>query len=95
MAYGTLLINALGSFLLALVMVIGVETTLLSPTLRLALTTGVMGGFTTYSTFSYETLQYLQDGAWWIGVLNVLATVCGCLLACVFGQVCARWWIGS
>ena len=93
--YGTLAVNAIGSFLLALLMVLGVETTLLSPTLRLALTTGLMGGFTTYSTFSHETLQYFQEGAWWIGVLNVLVTVFGCLLACVLGQVCARWVIGS
>lgn len=93
--WGTLAVNGIGSFLLALLMVIGVETTLLPVNLRLALTTGVMGGFTTYSTFNQETMQYFQDGAWWMGALNVLITVFGCLLACVLGQMCARWLIGS
>ena len=52
--WGTLSVNVIGSFLLGLLMPVGVATPLLSPTLRLALTTGVMGGFTTYSTFNSE-----------------------------------------
>ncbi len=88
--FGTLLVNVLGSFLLALLTVLGLETTALSPTLRLVLTTGVMGGFTTYSTFSYETLRCFQIGAWWAGIGNVLATVLGCLAACLLG-----WWLGQ
>ena len=55
--WGTLAVNVLGSFLLGLLMQVGITTSLLSPTLRLALTTGVMGGFTTYSTFNYETIR--------------------------------------
>ena len=54
----------IGSFLLGFLMQVGLATPVLSPTLRLALTTGVMGGFTTYSTFNYETMRYVQDGAW-------------------------------
>ncbi len=61
--FGTLAVNVIGSFLLAGLMYVGVEAGMMQPTLRLALTTGVMGGFTTYSTFSYETMRYLQDGA--------------------------------
>ncbi|HET9315661.1 MAG TPA: CrcB family protein, partial [Vicinamibacteria bacterium] len=53
--YGTLTVNVLGSFLLGAIMHVGVTTTLLSPTARLVLATGVMGGFTTYSSFNYET----------------------------------------
>lgn len=93
--YATLAVNLIGSFLLALLTVVGTESAAMSPTVRLALTTGVMGGLTTCSTFSYETLQAVQSGAYWIGVLNVLATVVGCLLACVLGQVCGRWWAGA
>lgn len=93
--YGTLAVNLLGSFLVAVLMVVGVETTLMSPTLRLALTTGVMGGFTTYSAFSYETLKYFEEGAWWIGMLNVLATVVGCLVACLLGWLCGRWLVAA
>ncbi len=93
--YGTLAVNFLGSFMLAALMFVGVETTALSPTARLALTTGVMGGFTTYSTFSYETLIYLQDRAFGIALLNVLVTVIGCLVASFLGWMGARWILGA
>ena len=92
--FGTLLVNLTGSFLLALLTVVGVESTAMSPTLRLSLTTGVMGGLTTYSTFSCETLQYLQDGAWWTGLGYLLTTVLGCLAACLCGWLCGRWFVG-
>jgi CrcB protein len=92
--YGTLAVNAIGSFLLGAVMFTGVETTMMSPTLRLALATGVLGGFTTYSTFSYETMRYIQEGAWAIAIGNVLVTVIGCLVACLLGWAGARWLVG-
>ena len=87
---GTLAVNTIGSFLLGALMFLGVEAGTLSPTLRLALTTGVMGGFTTYSTFSYETMRYLQDGAWALALLNVVVTVVGCLVACFLGWAAAH-----
>ena len=88
--YGTLTVNVLGSFLIGGLMYAGMEAAALSTTLRLALTTGVMGGFTTYSTFSYETLRFFQDGRWGIAVANVLVHVFGCLLACLLGWLGAR-----
>ena len=91
--YGTLAVNVIGSFLLAGLMYIGVEAGMMPPALRLALTTGVMGGFTTYSTFSYETMKYLQDGVWELAILNVLLTVLGCLGACLVGWASAGWLI--
>jgi len=93
--YGTLAVNFLGSFLLAALMFAGLEAAAMPPTLRVALTTGMMGGFTTYSTFSYETMRYLQDGAWGIAVANVLVTVVACLVACLLGWAGARWWFGA
>lgn len=92
--YGTLAVNTIGSYLLAAIMYAGIETTAMPPTLRLVLATGVMGGFTTYSTFSYETMRYLQDGAWAVAVANVAVTVVGCLAACIGGWATARWIIG-
>jgi fluoride exporter len=91
--YGTLAVNIIGSFLLAGLMYIGVDSEIMPPALRLALTTGVMGGFTTYSTFSYETMKYLQDGVWGLAILNVLLTVFGCLAACLVGWAGAGWLI--
>jgi CrcB protein len=92
--WGTLAVNVVGSFLLGALMYVGLQTTLLSPTLRLALTTGVMGGFTTYSTFNYETVEYLRERAWWMGALNVTVTLLGCLGAGVLGLGLARWVFG-
>ena len=93
--YGTLAVNLLGSFMLAALMHVGLTTELMSPNVRLALTTGVMGGFTTYSTFSYETLRYFQEGAWAIGAVNVGVTVVACLLACLLGFASARWLLAT
>lgn len=60
---GTFAVNLLGSFVLGLA-VRAAETAALSPELRLMLTTGFCGAFTTFSTFSFETLALLQGGAW-------------------------------
>ena len=89
--WGTLAVNVLGSFLVAALMYLGTDKAAISTTTRLVLTTGVMGGFTTYSTFSYETMKYLQDGAWRLAILNVGVTVLGCLGACVLGWTGAKW----
>ena len=92
--WGTLAVNTIGSFLLGALMFLGIEAGALSPTVRLALTTGVMGGFTTYSTFSYETMRYLQDGTWALALLNVAVTVVVCLAACFLGWGLAQWLAG-
>jgi len=54
--YGTLAVNIVGSFLIGLIIQTGISTDLISPAWRLALTVGFLGAFTTFSTFSYETL---------------------------------------
>jgi len=88
--YGTLIINALGSFLIVILMHLSIQRGVISPDLRVILTTGVMGGFTTYSTFNYETVRLLQDGALGLGALNILATVVVCLLAGGLGVLICR-----
>lgn len=93
--WGTLVVNVLGSFLLGLVMQVGMATPVLSPTLRLALTTGVMGGFTTYSTFNYETIRYAQEGSWLLAVANVVVMLTGCLAAGFAGLWAGRWIFGG
>ncbi|WP_437580526.1 fluoride efflux transporter CrcB [Sorangium sp. So ce887] len=93
--YGTLAVNVIGSFLLGVIMQVAATTELLSPTLRLGLGAGVMGGFTTYSSFNYETLKLFEDRAWMTGVVNVVVTVVGCLLAGVLGMAFARRLVAS
>jgi CrcB protein len=93
--FGTLAVNAIGSFLISVLMYIGLETDLIAPTTRIALTTGVLGGFTTYSTFNLETLRMMQDGAWTVALLNVGVTVLGCLVAGMLGLVAAKALVGS
>ncbi len=93
--YGTFAVNAVGSFLLGAIMHVGLTTNLMTPGLRLVLTTGVMGGFTTYSTFNYETMEYVREGAFWLAGLNVATTLVLCLLAGALGLALARWLVGS
>ena len=93
--YGTLGVNAIGSFLLGAIMVVGLETDAVPDTLRLALTVGVMGGFTTYSTFNYETIEYARQGALGLAAANVGATVVSCLGAGLLGLAAGHWLAGS
>ena len=93
--WGTLIVNVVGSFLLGVIMFVGLNTELISPTVRLALGTGVMGGFTTYSSFNYETLKLVEDGSLRLAAINLLATLLGCFLAGFLGIALARKLVGG
>lgn len=86
---GTLLVNVVGSYLIALVMGLSLRTGAISPRARLFLATGVMGGFTTYSSFSWETLRLLDGGVPTYALLNVALMVFGCLGAGFLGLLTA------
>jgi len=88
--WGTLAVNVLGSFLLGVVMQLALSTDWISPTLRLALSTGVLGGFTTYSSFNHETLRLLEGGSWLLAGANLVGTLAGCLVAGMLGMALAR-----
>ena len=92
--YGTLIVNVVGSFLIGMVMHVALTTELIAPTLRLTLTTGFVGGLTTYSSFNYETLASLQRGAWRVAALNVGVTLVACFVAGTLGFVGARALVG-
>jgi CrcB protein len=92
--YSTLIVNIAGCFLIALVSQIAISTTLISPTLRLTLTTGFMGGLTTYSSFNYETTSLLRDRAWAAGLLNLGLTLIVCFVAGMLGLMTARRLVG-
>jgi CrcB protein len=93
--YGTLAVNVIGSFAIGAIMHVGLESTLLSPMARLFLTTGVLGGFTTYSTFNYETLGLVGEGDWLRAGLNVAVTVVACLVAGLLGVASGRALLGG
>ena len=93
--YATLIVNVVGSLLLGAIMHVGLTTNLMAPSARAVLATGVLGGFTTYSTFNYETIEYLRAGAFGLAALNVTLTLVLCLLAGALGLALARWLVGS
>lgn len=88
--YGTLFVNVTGSFLLGLLMQLSLSTQMISADMRLIIATGILGGFTTYSTFNYETLALLRENAWGVAVANAAATLIGCLAAGALGIGVAR-----
>lgn len=87
--YGTLFVNLGGSFAIGLVQQVALAGAM-PETLRLVLVTGLLGGFTTYSAFSYETVVLMQAGAWGRALLNVLGTTAGCLALCAAGVAAGR-----
>ena len=86
----TLLINISGSILLGFLMRYGLEGSTASPELRLMLTTGFCGGYTTFSTFSYETARLIEGGEWQRGLAYVAASVVVCLGGTFIGFALAR-----
>ena len=92
---GTLAVNTIGCFLLAALIELAVSGDRISPVVRVALASGFLGGFTTYSTFSHEAFTYLRDGALGLGFGYVAVTVLLCLAACLLGQLTARSFVGT
>ena len=87
---GTLLVNVTGAFLLGLISRYAMGTLTITPEVRALLTTGFCGGYTTFSTFSYESLMLLEDGQFVRGGTYVLASVALSLAATWLGVVAAR-----
>lgn len=80
--FPTLIINVLGSFLIGIIIAVLQEN---APIWRLFLATGVMGGFTTFSAFSLETISLIQKGALLASVGYVVCSVLACCMACFLG----------
>lgn len=78
---GTLSVNLLGSFILGLFATLFIEKMVINQELRLFLLVGLLGAFTTYSTFSLETLNLMRSGDWSFAGFNILANVAGTLIA--------------
>lgn len=87
---GTLSANVIGSLLMGILFVLILEKARLSPEMRPLLMTGLLGGFTTFSTFSLETVSLIQEGHLGAALLYVLLSVVICLLALAAGLWLAR-----
>lgn len=88
--YGTLLVNITGSFLLGFLLRYALATPAISPEVRGLLTTGFCGGYTTFSTFTYETMMLLEDGELRRAAVYVLVSVIVSLVAAYAGIELAR-----
>jgi fluoride exporter len=87
--YGTLIVNVTGCFLIAVVMQTALNIATFPPNLRFALTTGFMGGLTTYSSFAYETTKLAHDGARASALVNFAVTTGACFVAVLLGLAAA------
>ena len=87
---GTLVVNVTGSFLLGLFLRYALETSTLSSELRAFLTVGFCGGYTTFSTFSYETVAMLEDGQWGRALFYVGLSLGLSVAAVLLGLFAAR-----
>lgn len=88
--YGTLIANVSGSFLLGLFVTLATQRAAISPAWRLFFAVGFVGGYTTFSSFTVETLGLAQGGNWLWGAFNVLSSVLLGLTAAFLGAVVAR-----
>lgn len=89
-AYGTLVINVVGSLLIGVLMVLIQEKALLPQSFRPFLVTGILGAFTTFSAFSLETVNHFMAGEYLLAAIYIVASVVLCLLACFAGISVAR-----
>jgi len=89
--YGTLIVNIVGSFLIGVVQALAEHASVMPEPARLFLSAGVMGGFTTYSAFSYETVRLIELDAFGRALTNVVVTTLVCLGICAVGLVAGRY----
>lgn len=89
--WGTLLVNVSGSLLIGIIAAFTAPDgrIFISSTARLALMAGFCGGYTTFSSFSLQTLSLMQDGDWWHAGANIVLSVVACLVSVWAGYALA------
>ena len=88
--YGTLVVNVLGSLALGWLATVFLARPEINIALRLGIAVGFLGAFTTFSAFSFESVQLMLNGAVWRAVLNVTVNTVVCLGMCYLGMQLAR-----
>ena len=86
---GTLIVNVLGGLLIGFLMELSLSTEFISPNMKIFLTTGILGGLTTFSTFSYETISLFSNGNLLFGTLNICLNLFLSFGGVVLGQFIA------
>ena len=88
--FGTLFINLVGSFIVGFFMIWSTQRVLLDPRWRLLIVVGFCGAFTTFSSFAFETMAYVEQGQWMMMAANFVANNLLCLAAALAGMALAR-----
>jgi fluoride exporter len=88
--FGTLAVNAIGSFLLGFLSRFLLEHFIVDELVRVGILVGFLGAFTTYSTFSYESVVLLQEGDFLKAALNIIANTTICIILCLSGLQIAK-----
>ena len=89
--HGTLWANLLGCLALGIVTALATATEIFSPMTRLFLATGICGGFTTMSTFTYETFQFARDSEYLYAAGYFVATIAGCAVMFYLGLLAVKF----
>ncbi len=88
--YGTFFENLIGCFLIGFLMTGFEERFVVNPSLRIFLTIGILGGFTTFSTFGFETISMMREAEYFYVALNIILSVVVCLGATYAGTVLGK-----
>lgn len=89
----TMSINLIGSFLIGTLHIVGIKVDL-PEVVRIAITVGLLGGFTTFSTFSLEAISLFTNGRHYVGSLYIIGSVVGGLASCLLGILTAKAIVG-
>jgi fluoride exporter len=88
--YGTFLINLLGSFLMGLFFTLATERFLIDPNIRLLVTVGFLGSYTTFSTYEFESVSLILSGQWFLGLVDLLGSAIMGAIAMIIGMILGR-----
>jgi CrcB protein len=88
--YGTLIVNVIGSLAMGTLYVLFLERLSSDPIVRAGVLVGLLGGFTTFSTFSMETVALMEQGAWIKSIMNILGSLVLCITATWAGVLLGR-----